>query len=126
MTRVNPYKKQQEQLMEAKIMSSNPQELVLMMFDRLVKDLMVSKFSFESKNKSYEKINESLINAQNIVISLRDNLDMSIDISKNLYNLYEYILEEITNMNRTKDLSNIDNIIDISKEFRDTWKSILN
>ena len=117
----NAYKEQQ---LQSKVNLSKPEELTLILYEELVKNLLKAKLNLESENKSYEVINNCLIKSQEIILVLKNTLDFKYEISNNLNKLYDYLIELIINANRTKEVENLEIVIELAKELRDTWKKV--
>jgi flagellar protein FliS len=89
------------------------------LYDASMKDFELAKVAFEKNN--VPEINKNLQKAQAIFRYLRGNLDFKYDISKNLDQLYEYFLNVAIQANIKKDFSQVDDVIVMIKELRDTY-----
>ena len=69
------------------IAASKPEELTLMLYNGLVRFLAQAKKALEEKN--LEESHKNLVRAQDITVEFQSTLDMSYEISKNLFLLYE-------------------------------------
>jgi len=107
------------QYKENSIYTSTPEELVLMLYNGLVKFIMQAQSAIEEKN--YEKANEALKRAQDIVIHFQCTLDMKYEISKDLVKLYDYMYKRLIDANIKKDKRVLQDLLTIAKELRDTW-----
>ena len=107
------------QYKENSIYTSTPEELVLMLYNGLVKFIMQAQSAVEEKN--YEKANEALKRAQDIVIHFQCTLDMKYEISKDLVKLYDYMYKRLIDANIKKDKRVLQDLLTIAKELRDTW-----
>ena len=105
------------------IMTATPEELTLMLYDGAIKFMNIGKYSIE--NKDLEKAHTSLVRAQDIILELNYSLDMNQEISKELRELYEFVLSKLVDGNIQKDTKAIDEALNIVNEMRDTWKEVV-
>lgn len=113
---VNKYK-------QGSISSATPEELTLMLYDGAIKFMNIAKYSIEKKEM--ERAHNSLLRAQDIIIELNYSLDMKYDISKELRDLYDFVMTKLVDGNISKDISSIEEAISIVAEMRDTWKEVI-
>lgn len=116
---VNPYEKYKEN----SVKTASPGEITLMLFEGCWKFLKKAKIALEEKNIS--ESHNNLIKAQNIMIELMESLDFNYEISHNLFKVYEFVYNELIQINMTKDAKRIDPIIDIMYGYYDTWKEVI-
>lgn len=64
---------------------------------------------------------QNLVKAQNIIEELQSTLNMSYDISKNLYSLYEYIQFKLNEANTKQSKEALNESINLVSELRETW-----
>jgi flagellar protein FliS len=64
----------------------------------------------------------AIVKAQNIYEYLMDSLDMNFEISKNLYSLYDFILDRLVQANIKKDTEILQQVLTMTRGFYDTWK----
>ncbi|SHE88756.1 flagellar protein FliS [Tissierella praeacuta DSM 18095] len=105
------------------VSTATPEELTLMLYDGAIKFMNIGKYSIE--NKDLEKAHSSLIRAQDIILELNYSLDMNYDISKELRELYSFILSKLVDANINKDTKAIDEALVIVNDMRDTWKEVM-
>lgn len=105
------------------VSTATPEELTLMLYDGAIKFMNIGKYSIE--NKDLEKAHSSLIRAQDIILELNYSLDMNYDISKELRELYSFILSKLVDANINKDTKAIDEALVIVNYMRDTWKEVM-
>jgi flagellar protein FliS len=84
-----------------------------------MKDFELAKIAHEKND--INSVNKNLQKAQAIFRYLRGNLDFKYDISKNLDQLYEFFLNVAIQANIKKDFSQVDDVISMIKELRDTY-----
>jgi flagellar protein FliS len=101
-------------------MTASPGELTLMLYEGCVKFLKQSRLFMEELQ--FDKASNASIRAQDIISELMATLDMSYDISNNLYSLYDFILHLIVQSNLKKDVTLLEEPIKMMSELRDTWQ----
>lgn len=116
---MNPYQAYQTN----STLTASPGKLTLMLYEGAIKFCNQAKQAIE--NKDISQANITLIKAQNIVSELRETLDMKMEISKDLYNLYTFIYDLLVDANIKKSIEPIETAADLLREFRDTWEKIL-
>lgn len=112
---INPY----QQYKENSILTSSPEELVLLLYNGILRFIEEAKSAIELKN--YGIANESIKRAQDIVTELMLTLDMNYEISKSLYNLYDFMLRRLIDANIKKDISILEEVKTLAIELKDTW-----
>ncbi len=111
----NPYQAYQQK----SIMTMTQSEMLTALYDGLIKQLHIAKIA--QKSNQISEVNQSLQKSQAILIHLKQTLDMKYDISENLVALYDYFLQVIVQANIKKDLSQLDEIVEMISELRDTY-----
>lgn len=115
---VNPYAQYKKQSVE----TMTPVEVVIKLYSEIEKQCAIGMDFVEKKN--YAKSNEAFIKAEDCIDALRETLDMSIPISKNLDDLYIFFYETIVKANVNKDLTELKKVIPMINELRDAWTQI--
>ena len=115
---VNPYAQYKKQSVE----TMTPVEVVIKLYSEIEKQCAVGMDFVEKKN--FAKSNEAFIKAEDCIDALRETLDMSIPISKNLDDLYIFFYETIVKANVNKDLTDLKKVIPMINELRDAWTQI--
>lgn len=111
----NPY----EQYRQQGVMTASPMELTVMLYDGCIKQLKIGKTGIESKD--FELTNQALQKAQDIIGELANSLDMGVEMSQTLLDLYDFFLNQIIAANISKDAALIDPVVNLMKELRDAW-----
>jgi len=57
-------------------------------------------------------------------VELDSSLDMKYEISKNLDEIYKFILNRLIAANLKKDIAPLDESLELLNEIRDTWKEL--
>ncbi len=115
----NPYQAYREQ----GVMTANPVELIIMLYDGLKKQLVLAKRAITLKN-NMDAAHTHLMKAQAIVSELLNSLDMSFSLSKDLMAIYEFVLRTLTEANTSKDVSLLEPVIEIMDDLRATWQQV--
>lgn len=115
----NPYQKYQQN----SIMSAPPEELTLMLYNGGVRFIRLGIQDIQAGDT--KKSHQSLVRAQEIYKHLQDTLNMEIDISRELYRLYEYIIGQLVSANIKKDASILQEVLNLAEKLRDTWKEAM-
>ena len=115
----NPYSKYKEQ----SISTATPEELTLMLYNGCIKFMNLAEIFIDEKN--LEKVNTNIQKAQDIINELNLTLNMDIEISTNLRQLYDYVNSRLVDANINKDKTALDDAKTIVSEMRDTWKEAI-
>lgn len=108
---------------QQEVLTASPIELTVMLYDGCIKNLKLARMNITDKN--LESANASLQKAQRIVMELIDSLDFHYPIAKDLFNIYEFVMREISRINAEKDAEGVNGIISILSELRQAWASIV-
>ncbi len=115
----NPYAQYRQQ----GVLTASPTELVVMLYEGCIKQLKLAKIHIEDKN--IEGANNSFQRAQDIITELVMGLDFNYDIARELLNLYEFVQRAIIDMNISKDIKQVDPIIEILDDLRTAWVEVV-
>lgn len=118
----NGYKKT-DLYLEQKVLSAKPEELTFLLYEGIVKFIKQAKIFNDSKN--YEKSGNANMKAQAIIVELRSTLNMDIEISKNLDQIYVFMVERLVDANISKDNNVLDEVLGLAEDLRDTWKEAM-
>lgn len=116
MSMPNPYMQYQNNAVN----SASSGDLLMMLYDGLVKFLKIAIDSMEKKNLS--GANDALIRSQDILNYLDETLDERFDISKNLSLLYDFMKNHLVEANIKKDPQKVKDVLDIILDMRNTWR----
>ncbi len=112
-TKTNVYREQNA-------MTASPGELTLMLYDGCIKDVKLMRMYISQGH--VEKTNEYALKAQAILSELMRTLDMQYEVSKSLYPLYEFMLNELVTANIQKKAQKTDAVLELLTDLRDTWQ----
>lgn len=101
------------------VLTANPLELVVMLYDGGIKQLKIASIAIEEKE--YEQANNAMQKAQRIIMELMNSLDLRFPIAKELMMLYEFMMREISSANAAKDTERVGDIIQLLNELKDAW-----
>jgi flagellar protein FliS len=105
------------------IASSKPEELTLMLYNGLVRFITQAKKALEEKN--LEESHKNLVRAQDIIVEFQSTLNMDIEISKNLYLLYDYMYSRLVEANLKKAPAIAGEVLNMAIQLRDTWEQVV-
>ena len=115
----NPYQTYQQN----SVLTASPQELTLMLYNGCLKFIKLAKRAM-LENKIEEK-HTNLIKAQAIVQELHVTLNHDFDVAEGMAHLYEYLNGRLIEANMKNDLEALEEVEGHVKEFRDTWKQVM-
>lgn len=103
--------------------TASPGELTLMLYNGCLKFLAKAKVAIEQKN--IQEKNHNIQRAQAIIAELMSTLNMDIPISKEFLPLYDYMNRRLIEANIKNDIAIIEEVEELTTEFRDTWKEVI-
>lgn len=99
---------------------ASKEQLLLMLLDGAVKYTKIAKMAIE--NKDISRAHKELIRVQDIFLELMITMDKGAGkYMDDLYNIYEFIKNELIKANMTKDVKIIDSILPVIEDVRDMW-----
>ncbi|WJG10566.1 flagellar export chaperone FliS [Aliiglaciecola sp. LCG003] len=118
---INAYKKGS---LKQDVANADPHKITLMLMQGALDRMAYGKGCIERKD--YEGKSEHLSRVSSILMNLRDTLDMSIEseVSQNLYDLYDYMIQRITDANIQNDLNIMDEVINLLLPIKTAWANI--
>ncbi len=102
--------------------TASPIDLVIFLYEGCIKQIKLAQIHQE--NGLIEKTGAALMRAQDIVTELIASLDLSFKLSEDLMLLYEYILNELMQMNIKKDLGNAQALIKMMASLKEAWVGV--
>jgi len=112
----------QEAYRKQGVLTASPLELIIMLYDGCRKKLMLAQRAI-AKNE-VEVAHTHMIRSQDIISELINCLDLSLPLSKELFELYEFMIHAITQANISKDAQALDPILEMLGTLRDTWREV--
>ncbi|WP_394121084.1 flagellar export chaperone FliS [Planococcus donghaensis] len=119
MATINPYQAYQQN----SAMTASPQELTLMLYNGSLKFMKLAKRAMA--DKKFEEKNTNIIKAQNIVQELRVTLNLDIEMSVSLGQMYEYMYNRLLEANMKNDLTALEEVETLMIDMRNTWKQAM-
>lgn len=115
----NPYAKVKENA----INTATPEELTMMLYNGAVKFANQALIALEKKD--YLSANTAIQKTKDIIREFQFTLNMKYDISQQLYDMYQYIIERLTQANIKKDTEIMTEVLEHLRTLRDTWKEAM-
>jgi flagellar biosynthetic protein FliS len=106
-----------------KILTATPAELTLMLYEGAIKFCNIALMAIEKND--FEKANENIIKAENIITELRATLDFSYPVANQFETVYDYIYRRLVEANIKKDKDILEEALKYIREMRDTWKEVM-
>jgi flagellar protein FliS len=104
-----------------KISTASPQQLLVMLYDRLALDLDRARDALEAGNR--EAAGEQLNHAQEIVLELRSSLQVDAwEGGPRLASLYSWLLTELVQANVKADKNRVASCLLVVEPLRDAWR----
>ncbi len=110
------YRDQKEQTINA----MSPGELLLLLYDELVKRLMQAELALGKEN--YPLFEASVGRSLEIIRYLDDTLDRQYPISSNLAKLYEFFSYELQRVKAGRNKTELERVKKMASELRDTFR----
>ena len=101
---------------------ASSQQLLLMLLDGAVKYTKIAKMAI--LNKDIARAHKELVRVQDIFLELMINMDKNTKYMEDLYNIYDFIKNELAKANIKKDITIIDNTLPLIEEIRDMWYEV--
>lgn len=106
-----------------KILTANPAELTLMLYEGAIKFCNIAIMSIEKND--IEKTNINIIKAERIITELRSTLDFKYSTAEQFELVYDYIYRRLVEGNIKKDKDILEEALGYIREMRDTWKDVM-
>lgn len=109
-----------EQYKEQAVMTMTSSEMLLLLYDELLKRLMRAKLALEKKD--YELFTASITRCKDIVRYLKNSLDYQYAISRELRRMYDFFLYELSRIEAGRREEVIEELKPLVKDLRDTFE----
>ncbi len=110
---------QYDQYREQAVLTMTREELLLVLFDELIKRLNRCKLTCDGSND--EVFEASLQRSVDIIKYLRQSLNRQYNISTELASLYEFFTFELMRLKASRKVEIIEGVVTMVKELRDTF-----
>ena len=101
---------------------ASSQQLLLMLLDGAVKYTKIARMAI--LNKDIARAHKELVRVQDIILELMITMDKNTKYMEDLYNIYDFIKNELAKANIKKDITIIDNTLPLIEEIRDMWYEV--
>ena len=101
---------------------ASSQQLLLMLLDGAVKYTKIARMAI--LNKDIARAHKELVRVQDIFLELMITMDKNTKYMEDLYNIYDFIKNELAKANIKKDITIIDNTLSFIEEIRDMWYEV--
>lgn len=101
---------------------ASSQQLLLMLLDGAVKYTKIARMAI--LNKDIARAHKELVRVQDIFLELMITMDKKTKYMEDLYNIYDFIKNELVKANIKKDITIIDNTLPLIEEIRDMWYEV--
>ncbi|MET7420637.1 flagellar export chaperone FliS [Dactylosporangium sp. NPDC005555] len=103
------------------VATAPPSRLLVMLYDRLVLDLMIAGQSLEQGDR--QTASGRMQHAQEIIMELRATLDTTAwSGGPGLSSLYSYLITELMQANVTGDRDKVEHVQSFAEQLRDAWR----
>ncbi|HWS38527.1 MAG TPA: flagellar export chaperone FliS [Actinoplanes sp.] len=110
-----------DRYLQDSISTASPAKLLIMLYDRLILDLMQGEEAIRSADR--ETANDKITHAQEIVLELRVTLDVNVwDGAPGLAGLYGFVLTELIGANIRQDADRVVSCRNLLEPLRDAWR----
>lgn len=103
--------------------TASPGELTLMLYNGCLKFIKQAEKAINESQIESRNIN--ITKAQNIIRELMLTLKTDSEVGQNMMALYDFILNRLIDANVKNDLEALKEAEEFVKEFRDTWKEVV-
>ena len=97
-------------------------QLLLMLVDGAVKYTKIARMAI--LNRDIPRAHKELIRVQDIFLELMITMDKNTKYMEDLYDVYDFIKNELAKANMKKDINIIDNTLPLIEEIRDMWYEV--
>lgn len=108
-----------QQYVEQSVNTMTPNELLLLLYDELVKRLGRCELALNKQN--YVLLDESVDRSLAILRYLDDTLDMQYDVSRQLHRLYDFFSYELNRVKMGRNAAELAKIRPMLVDLRDTF-----
>lgn len=109
-----------EKYKKTSVETISPGRLLVMLFDGAINS--VQKAMEDIDQQRVAEAHKHMVRAQNIILELRNTLNMDYSVSAPLWELYDYIYRELVEANIHKDRLVLEKILPFLTELRQTWQ----
>lgn len=107
------------QYKEQSVMTMTQGELLLLLYDELMKRLKRAELALKSEN--YDLFEESVQRSLEIVRHLKDTLNYEYEISRELSSLYDFFIYELSRLKAGRKVRTVNELQPLVKDLRDAF-----
>jgi len=119
-TAKNPYAKIEDNA----VYTATREELTLMLYEGALK--FMNQAIDATEKADIQKANDLIKRVEDIIREFQITLDFKYKIANELNSLYDYMHRRLIEANMHKDIGIMEEMRDMLREFRDTWKEAMN
>jgi len=114
-----------QEYLKTKVMTASPEMLTLMLWDGAIRFAEQGKEAIQKKD--VEGSYKALLRSQRIMTELTSNLkhDVNPDLCGKLAALYNFIYRRLVDANISKEISLVDDALEIMRHQRETWAMLM-
>lgn len=104
--------------------TADPHKITLMLMQGALEKMATAKGCIE--RKEFEGKSQHLSRATSILVNLRDTIDLEVksEVGENLYALYDYMVNRLTDANIQNSLKIMDEVISLMLPIKNAWAQI--
>lgn len=112
---------------ETQIKTASPGKLIILLYEEAIRQLGNAASILESGSKKLDEVNNSVLRAQDMITELMVslNFEKGHDIARNLFNLYMYFNQQLTQANIKKDPAPLKEVKKLMSDLCDAWKQAI-
>ncbi|MCL1843648.1 MAG: flagellar export chaperone FliS [Defluviitaleaceae bacterium] len=110
-------------MLQKQVETASKEELTLMLYEGGIKFLNQAIIAVEKND--IVKSNNLIQRVEDIVREFQITLDHQYEISKQMDSLYDYMHRRLVEANLQKDATILNEVLDMFREMRDTWKEAM-
>jgi flagellar protein FliS len=109
---------------ESSLLTADPHQVILMMYDGLLESVAKVKGAIERKDLAVKS--QMVTKAVNILSALDNSLDAESEptISETFSKLYSYCIERLNDANVSLEIEALDEVVELIKPLRDAWREM--
>lgn len=121
---MHAYNKNLTEYRTTEILTADQQKLIIMLYEGSIR--FIRNAADAMQPKSYDKVNENLLKAQDIITELMVALNMEEggDIALNLFNIYVFWKKSLLDANIKKDKRMLEDVIRMIESLKGAWENI--
>lgn len=109
---------------ETHIKTASPGKLIVLLYEEALRHLDAAEKLLEKDEGQLDQVNNSILRAQDMITELMVSLDFEkgTDIAANLFSLYMFFNQQLTQANIKKDIKPISHVKNLMGDLCDAWK----